>query len=167
MKLNQLSALKATKSIKRVGRGIGSGKGKTAGRGHKGQKSRSGVSVLGFIGGPLPFWRSIPRRGFKNAKFSQKSYALNLKEIQVLLDTKKIKEVTLDSLKKVGVAPKNAVLLRILGQGDLKTPVKIETHHLTASTLEKLKKLGAEVKMIQMPVAGPKIGKTSKKSETK
>ncbi|MBN1783925.1 MAG: 50S ribosomal protein L15 [Alphaproteobacteria bacterium] len=164
MKLNELSALKASKSAKRVGRGIGSGKGKTAGRGHKGQKSRSGVSLLGFIGGPLPFWRSIPRRGFKNGAFSQKAFALNLKELQVLVDAKKIKDtVSLALLQEKGVAPKKANVLRLLGQGDLKTVLKIEAHHATASAVEKMKKLGGEIKFIALPKQGPSTGKTAVK----
>ncbi len=164
MKLNELSALKSSKSAKRVGRGIGSGKGKTCGRGHKGQKSRSGVSLLGFIGGPLPFWRSIPKRGFKNADFGQKASAINLKEIQVLIDTKKIKDkISLSILQEKGLANKKAEILRILGQGELKTSLKIEAHHLSKSAEEKLKKLGAEVKMIALPKQGPKTGKTAVK----
>jgi len=163
MKLNELSALKSSKSAKRVGRGIGSGKGKTCGRGHKGQKSRSGVSLLGFIGGPLPFWRSIPKKGFKNA-FSQKAVGVNLQELQALVDAKKIKNsVSLLELQEKGLVSNKANILRILGQGELKTSLKIEAHHLTKTAEEKLKKLGAEIKMIALPKQGPKIGKTAVK----
>lgn len=164
MKLNELSALKASKSAKRVGRGIGSGKGKTAGRGHKGQKSRSGVSLLGFIGGPLPFWRSIPKRGFKNGAFAQKAFALNLKELQTLVDAKKIKDkVSLALLQEKGVAPKRANVLRILGQGELKAVLKIEAHHATASAADKLQKAGSEIKLLALPKQGPSKGKTAVK----
>ncbi|MHA1541022.1 MAG: 50S ribosomal protein L15 [Alphaproteobacteria bacterium] len=163
MKLNELPALKSSKSAKRVGRGIGSGKGKTCGRGHKGQKSRSGVSLLGFIGGPLPFWRSIPKKGFKNA-FCQKAVGINLQELQALVDAKKIKNsVSLVELQKKDLVSKKANVLRILGQGELKTVLKIEAHHMTKTAEAKLKKLGAEIKIIALPKQGPKTGKTAVK----
>lgn len=165
MKLNQIPALKASKSSKRVGRGIGSGKGKTAGRGTKGQKSRSGVSLLGNTGGNRPFWKSIPRRGFKNERFALKAYALNLKDINILVETKKIKEtISLDSLKKEGLAPKRADTLRILGQGDLKSPLKIQAHHFSKTAEEKITKLGGECIKIACPVQGPKTGKTAREA---
>ncbi|MBN2676340.1 MAG: 50S ribosomal protein L15 [Alphaproteobacteria bacterium] len=162
MKLNELSALKSSKSVKRVGRGIGSGKGKTCGRGHKGQKSRSGVSLLGFIGGPLQIWRTIPKRGFKNKRFASFCSEMNLAELEMLVSAKKIKDtVSVELLQKLDLL-KSGALLRILGQGKLKTALTVEAHHFSKSAEEAIKKAGGEVVVLPKPVRGPKIGKTAK-----
>ena len=125
MQLNQLKS-DNKKSRKRIGRGIGSGTGKTSGKGHKGQKSRSGVSIKGFEGGQMPIHRRLPKRGFKNI-FRIEYVTINLGTIQKLINEKKIipeNSLDLETLSKVGLLKKNNNNIKILAKGDFKSKIK-------------------------------------------
>ena len=121
--LNTLVNLKKKKiSKKRLGRGIGSGKGKTSGRGHKGQKSRSGVSIKGFEGGQMPLYRRLPKRGFRNI-FKKDFNIINLIQIQSFIDKKKISdkdEINVELLLKKKIIKKKLSGVKVLGKGELK-----------------------------------------------
>lgn len=148
--LNTLSDNKgARKKYKRLGRGIGSGKGKTSARGGKGQTARSGVALNGFEGGQMPLYRRLPKRGFKN--FTKVEYeVLNLDDIQKAIDTNKISadNITLSSLKKSGMFKGNLALLKILGTGKLNQKTKIEAHAVSKS-LESNSKSNLEVVIVE------------------
>ena len=133
----------------RVGRGIGSGKGKTSGRGVKGQKSRSGVSIKSFEGGQMPLYRRLPKRGF-NPIEKTKIAILNLDKIQTFIDKKSIKLTeTLNSelLKKLKLIKKNSIKLKILGSGNIKDKINIEADLASKSALEKLEKIGGSIQL--------------------
>ena len=152
MKLNETVKHSSYRSKKRVGRGIGSGKGKTSGSGHKGQKARSGVAINGFEGGQMPLHRRLPKFGFKN--FAKKNYyELNLDSIQKLIDKNSIKEdqsINILLLKKLGIVKnKDKRFLKILGTGELKAKNPIEYVKVTKSAEDKIKKLGIELKINQ------------------
>tara|TARA_Y100000748_G_scaffold213812_1_gene179302 strand:+ start:203 stop:658 length:456 start_codon:yes stop_codon:yes gene_type:complete len=148
-KLNNTSSVKINKI--RVGRGIGSGKGKTSGRGHKGQKSRSGVAIKSFEGGQMPLYRRLPKRGFNKPK--QISIGkINLGKIQFFIDKKKIKKgdkINLNLLKTLKIINKNTQKLKILGSGEVKDKVEIETNLLSKSAKEKLDKIGGTVQLLK------------------
>lgn len=156
MKLNDLSENPgATKAPKRVGRGIGSGSGKTAGRGVKGQKSRSGVAINGFEGGQMPLYRRLPKRGFTNI-FSKSFNVVSVGRIQAAIDAKKLDakaSVTIETLKAAGVIrrPKDGV--RLLADGDIKTAVTIEVSGASKAAIEKIEKAGGTVKLPAAPAA--------------
>ncbi|MEN8186505.1 MAG: 50S ribosomal protein L15 [Bacteroidota bacterium] len=145
MQLNNLKPAKGSiKQGKRIGRGEGSGKGGTATRGHKGQKSRSGYSrKIGFEGGQMPLQRRVPKFGFKN--INRKEYqGVNLDVLQKLVDDKKIKDtITLDILIENGLVGKND-LVKILGRGELKAKLDITVHKFTASAKEAIEKAGGK-----------------------
>ncbi len=146
--LNKLRKLKIKKL--RVGRGIGSGKGKTSGRGVKGQKSRSGVAIKSFEGGQMPLYRRLPKRGF-NTYNKNKTGALNLKTIQSFIETKKIKandKIDLALLKKLNIVKKKYNKLKLLGSGDIKEKLNIEVNYLSNSAKTKLEKSGSNIKII-------------------
>jgi len=131
----------------RVGRGIGSGKGKTSGRGVKGQKSRSGVAIKSFEGGQMPLYRRLPKRGFN--PISKKNIAiLNLDKIQSYIDKKSIKSsdvINSELLKKLNLINKNSIKLKILGSGQIKDKVNIEADLASRSAVEKLEKIGGSI----------------------
>ena len=133
----------------RVGRGIGSGKGKTSGRGVKGQKSRSGVAIKSFEGGQMPLYRRLPKRGFN--PISKKNIAiLNLEKIQSYIDKKSIKTsdvLNSDLLKKLNLINKNSIKLKILGSGEIKDKINIEADLASKSALEKLEKIGGSIQL--------------------
>ena len=133
----------------RVGRGIGSGKGKTSGRGVKGQKSRSGVSIKSFEGGQMPLYRRLPKRGFN--PIGKKNIAiLNLDKIQSFIDKKSIKiSEILNSnlLKKLKLINKNSIKLKILGSGNIKDKINIEADLASKSAIEKLEKVGGSIQI--------------------
>jgi len=133
----------------RVGRGIGSGKGKTSGRGVKGQKSRSGVAIKSFEGGQMPLYRRLPKRGFN--PIGKKNIAiLNLDKIQSYLDKKSIKiseTLNSDLLKKLKLINKNSVKLKILGSGNIKDKINIEADLASKSAIEKLEKVGGSIQI--------------------
>jgi large subunit ribosomal protein L15 len=133
----------------RVGRGIGSGKGKTSGRGVKGQKSRSGVAIKSFEGGQMPLYRRLPKRGFNPLKKSQIAI-LNLDKIQSYIDKKSIniKDLLNSSLlKKLNLINKNSMKLKILGTGEIKDKINIEADLASKSAIEKLEKIGGSIQL--------------------
>ena len=137
-----------TKKI-RVGRGIGSGKGKTSGRGVKGQKSRSGVAIKSFEGGQMPLYRRLPKRGF-NTISRKKVAKINLEKIQYYIEKKTIdlkETINHKLLKKLKIINKNSEFLKILGKGDIKDKISIETDLISKSAEEKLKKKGGTVEI--------------------
>ena len=140
---------KINKSKIRVGRGIGSGKGKTSGRGVKGQKSRSGVAIKSFEGGQMPLYRRLPKRGF-NSIGKQDIAILNLDKIQSFIDKKNIKTsdtLNSDLLKKLNLINKNSDKLKILGTGDIKDKINIEADLASKSAVEKLEKIGGSIQL--------------------
>ena len=133
----------------RVGRGIGSGKGKTSGRGVKGQKSRSGVAIKSFEGGQMPLYRRLPKRGF-NPVSKENIAILNLDKIQSYIDKKNIKTSDIlnsDLLKKLSLINKNSVKLKILGSGVIKDKINIEADLASKSAVEKLEKIGGSIQL--------------------
>ena len=140
---------KINKSKIRVGRGIGSGKGKTCGRGVKGQKSRSGVAIKSFEGGQMPLYRRLPKRGF-NPLFNGIIAILNLEKIQSYIDKKTIKAgevINSELLKKHKLINKNSTKLKILGTGEIKDKINIEANFVSKSALEKLEKIGRSIQL--------------------
>ena len=147
MKLNTL--VKTNKSKIRVGRGIGSGKGKTSGRGVKGQKSRSGVAIKSFEGGQMPLYRRLPKRGF-NPIEKIKVGKINLGSIQSFIENKKIKstdKIDLNLLKKLKLINKNTVKIKILGSGEIKEKISIHTDLISKSAKEKIDKIGGTIQL--------------------
>ena len=133
----------------RVGRGIGSGKGKTSGRGVKGQKSRSGVAIKSFEGGQMPLYRRLPKRGF-NPLSKENIAILNLEKIQFYIDKKNINPsevLNSDLLKKLKLINKNSVKLKILGTGEVKDKINIEADLASKSAIEKLEKIGGSIQL--------------------
>ena len=133
----------------RVGRGIGSGKGKTSGRGVKGQKSRSGVSIKSFEGGQMPLYRRLPKRGFNPV--SRNTVAiLNLEKIQSYINKKTINSndvINADLLKKLKIINKNSTKLKILGSGEIKDKINIEADLASKSAIDKLEKIGGSIQI--------------------
>ena len=145
MKLNTLTSQSRFK--KRLGRGIGSGKGKTSGRGHKGQKSRSGVAIKSFEGGQMPLYRRLPKRGFNPLK-KEKIAIINLSKISELIEKKKINEkekVSLDALKKVKILSKSYKKIKILGTGEIKFKINLVADFVSKSAKVKLEKIGGTI----------------------
>ena len=141
--------LKINKSKMRVGRGIGSGKGKTSGRGVKGQKSRSGVAIKSFEGGQMPLYRRLPKRGFNPIK-KDVIAILNLEKIQSFIDKKNINisdVLNSDLLKKLKLINKNSNKLKILGTGEIKEKINIEADLASKSALKKLEKIGGSIQL--------------------
>jgi large subunit ribosomal protein L15 len=148
-KLNTTSKVKIKKI--RVGRGIGSGKGKTSGRGVKGQKSRSGVAIKSFEGGQMPLYRRLPKRGFKSLK-KVKIVSINLKKIQNLIDNKKIKQdslINLNTLKEAKIINKSFNKIKILGMGELKSKINLNVDFISKSAKLKLEKAGGTINLKQ------------------
>ena len=145
MKLNTL--IKTNYPKLRVGRGIGSGKGKTSGRGVKGQKSRSGVAIKSFEGGQMPLYRRLPKRGFK--KIGKKNIAiLNLSDLTLFLKNKKIKiqdEISIKNLSEKKLIGKKYSKLKILGKGEVKEKLKITTDFISKSARSKIEKAGGSI----------------------
>jgi large subunit ribosomal protein L15 len=145
--LNNRNKIKRPKI--RVGRGIGSGKGKTSGRGVKGQKSRSGVAIKSFEGGQMPLYRRLPKRGFNPLSKNQIAI-LNLDKIQSYIDKKSINigDVLNSSLlKKLNLINKNSNKLKILGSGEIKDKINIEADLASKSAIEKLEKIGGSIQL--------------------
>jgi len=146
--------LNSTNSIKekkiRPGRGIGSGKGKTSGRGHKGQKSRRGVAIKSFEGGQMPLYRRLPKRGFNPIRTNNKIAKLNLGKIQYYISNKKIKlseKIDLILLKKLNIINKRRSRIKILGNGELKDKINLEVDFISKSVKDKLSKNGSIIKV--------------------
>jgi len=143
--LNSTSRVKIKKI--RVGRGIGSGKGKTSGRGVKGQKSRSGVAIKSFEGGQMPLFRRLPKRGFKPIK-KEKIAKLNLNTIQKMIDKKLIQKeniLNLEVLKNVKIIRKDYKRIKILGTGEIKNKINLSVDYISKSAKEKLEKSGSKI----------------------
>lgn len=155
MKLNQLRDNEgATKKRMRVGRGIGSGKGKTGGRGVKGQKSRTGVSINGFEGGQMPIYRRLPKRGFTNI-FRKDCVAVNLGRLQTAIDAGKLDisaVITAEKLVSAGVVRRVRDGIRLLGHGDFSAKVTIEVAGASRSAVDAVEKLGGKIVMLAAPV---------------
>ncbi len=140
---------KINKKKIRVGRGIGSGKGKTSGRGVKGQKSRSGVSIKSFEGGQMPLYRRLPKRGF-NPVVKKNIAVLNLEKIQSFIDKKSIKTsevLNSNLLKKLNLINKKSARLKILGSGQIKDKINIEADLASKSAIDKLEKIGGSIQI--------------------
>ena len=140
---------KLIKSKIRVGRGIGSGKGKTCGRGVKGQKSRSGVAIKSFEGGQMPLYRRLPKRGF-NPVSRDRVAVLNLEKIQSYIDKKTIKisdTINAELLKRLKLINKNSSKLKILGTGEIKEKINIEANLASKSAVKKLEKIGGTIQL--------------------
>ncbi|MER8867007.1 50S ribosomal protein L15 [Mesorhizobium sp. M0751] len=156
MKLNDLRDKDgATHSKKRLGRGIGSGSGKTAGRGVKGQKARSGVAVNGFEGGQMPLYRRLPKRGFNNI-FAKSFTVVSLARIQAALDAKKFDAktvVTAEALVAAGVIRRVKDGVRILSDGDIKAKLAFDVAGASKAAIEKIEKAGGSVKLPEKAAA--------------
>ena len=150
MKLNLLKS-KISRVKKRLGRGIGSSKGKTSGRGHKGQKSRSGIAIKSFEGGQMPLYRRLPKRGFRSLK--KKNLAIiNLNKIQQFFKDKKILpnvKLNLSTLQKSKIINKKYVKLKLLGMGDISEKFDAEVNFISNSAKEKIEKLGGKVTLLK------------------
>ena len=143
------NTVKVKVSKKRIGRGIGSGKGKTSGRGIKGQKSRSGVAIKSFEGGQMPLYRRLPKRGF-NPINKLKVAKINLDQLQRFVNSKRIDneaQINLDSLKKNKIINKSYLKFKILGNGNLTSKIDILADFTSVSAKEKIEKLGGTLKL--------------------
>ena len=151
MRLNELSDVNgARKDRKRVGRGIGSGTGKTAGRGVKGQKSRSGVAIKGFEGGQMPLHRRLPKRGFNNI-FAKEYNIFNLDRIQYFIDNGKLNDkevINTENLLKAKLISKEKNGLKILGRGNLKSKVVFEVSGASEKAIKLIEKAGSKITVI-------------------
>ncbi|MBB3911254.1 50S ribosomal protein L15 [Sphingomonas desiccabilis] len=166
MKLNELTDNQGARHRKmRVGRGIGSGKGKTAGRGQKGQKSREGVSIKGFEGGQMPLHMRLPKRGFNNI-FAKDYAEVNLGAIQALVDAGKLTATDIDhaALKAVGLARGGKDGVRLLGKGELTAKLSFTVAGVSASAREAVEKAGGTVNVIEVVPAAEKA--KAKKGQT-
>jgi len=149
MELNSL--IKNNKKKIRVGRGIGSGKGKTSSRGHKGQKSRSGVAIKSFEGGQMPLYRRLPKRGFKSLN-KDNTAILNLSKIQNMLEksSNDIKNtLDLKTLKDKNLINKKFLKLKILGTGEIKKNIEISAHFASKQALAKIEKVGGKITIVK------------------
>jgi len=152
MQLNTLNIRITKRRKKRLGRGIGSGKGKTCGRGHKGQKSRSGVAIKSFEGGQMPLYRRLPKRGFVSRNNKKLTAIISLSRIQEII--KKKTEISKDkinllSLQESKLINKKYKKLKLLGSGDLTDKLNIEVNLVSKSAKEKIEKLGGKVTLIK------------------
>ncbi|HWU60732.1 large subunit ribosomal protein L15 [Rhizobium aquaticum] len=151
MKLNEIKDNEgALPSKKRLGRGIGSGKGKTGGRGVKGQKARSGVAINGFEGGQMPIYRRLPKRGFNNI-FAAEYVTVSVGRIQAAIDAKKLdakKTIDAAALVAAGVLRRAKDGVRVLSDGELKAKVELEVSGISKAAAEKIEKAGGSVKIL-------------------
>ena len=145
LNLSNLGAPKgANSNKKRVGRGMGSGMGKTSTRGHKGQRSRSGSRMMrGFEGGQMPLHRRLPKRGFTNI-FRQEYQVLSLDTIELFAATKNVTELTLDSMKSLGLLKKKKALVKVLANGEINVAVTVYAHKFSKQAQEKIEKAGGK-----------------------
>ena len=151
MKLNDLN-IKIKRAKKRLGRGIGSTKGKTSGRGHKGQKSRSGVAIKSFEGGQMPLYRRLPKRGFKNFRNKKNIAMINLSKILEALQKKTLTSsntVNLSVLQKNKIIGKKYKKLKLLGTGEIKGKFDFEVNFISNTAKEKIEKLGGKVSLVK------------------
>lgn len=148
MKLNELRDNEgATHSRMRVGRGIGSGKGKTGGRGVKGQKSRSGVAIKGYEGGQMPIYRRLPKRGFTNI-FAKNFNVVSIERIEAAIEAKKLdakNTITVETLIEAGICRRALDGVRVLGDGEVKSKLTLEVAGASKSAIEKIEKAGGKI----------------------
>jgi large subunit ribosomal protein L15 len=151
MKLNELKDnAGARPDKKRLGRGIGSGKGKTSGRGVKGQKSRSGSSIGGFEGGQMPIYRRLPKRGFTNI-FAKEIASVNVGMIQKFIDAKRLdasKEINAEALVNAGLLRSTKLPVKVLGKGELKAKINLHVNAFSTSAKELIEKAGGSLTVI-------------------
>ena len=150
MTLNNL--IKNNKKKIRVGRGIGSGRGKTSSRGHKGQKSRSGVAIKSFEGGQMPLYRRLPKRGFKSINRKHDTVILNLSRLQNIIEKKnsEIKDlIDIKILKEKKFVNKKFSKLKILGTGEIKKNISITAHFASKQALKKIEKVGGKISIVK------------------
>ena len=169
MAIRNLSNLRAPRKAntgsKRVGRGMGSGMGKTSARGHKGQGQRTGTSMMrGFEGGQMPLYRRLPKRGFTNI-FRTEYTVVNLDRLVEQLEGHKLTEITLDDYKKLGLASSKKALIKILGSGELASALTIHAHKFSKSAVEKIEKAGGKAVVLGGDTVPP-TGKLKAKSAT-
>ena len=148
MYLNSLNYKVKTKKI-RLGRGIGSGKGKTSGRGHKGQKARSGIAIKSFEGGQMPLYRRLPKRGFNSIKKNNIAI-INLQQLQEFISKGKLNTkilINLNELKKNKIVKNKINKIKLLGNGDIKDKINLEVDFISKSAKEKIKKKGGSIKL--------------------
>ena len=148
MYLNSLNYKVKTKKI-RLGRGIGSGKGKTSGRGHKGQKARSGIAIKSFEGGQMPLYRRLPKRGFNSIKKNNIAI-INLKQLQEFISKGRLNTkilINLNELKKNKILKNKINKIKLLGNGDIKDKINIEVDFISKSAKEKIEKNGSSIKL--------------------
>ena len=152
MKLHELSGrVGSRKARKRIGRGIGSGKGKTGGRGGKGQTARSGVRIKGFEGGQMPLHRRLPKRGFRNTKFALKLNEINLGRLQEAIDAGKLDtagKIDADALVKAGILRRAKDGVRLLGSGELKAKIAVSVYGASKSAVAAVEKAGGTVEIL-------------------
>ncbi|MGH1375436.1 MAG: 50S ribosomal protein L15 [Alphaproteobacteria bacterium] len=157
MKLNELKPKEGSiKNRTRVGRGIGSGKGKTCGSGQKGQKSRSGVAIKGFEGGQMPLYQRLPKVGFRNTQFATNLAELTLGKLQEAIDNKKLdikKEIDEDALIAAGVVRRKLDGIKILVKGDFKSKVNLKVTKISKGAQEQVEKAGGKVELIVREIA--------------
>jgi len=148
MYLNSLNYKVKTKKI-RLGRGIGSGKGKTSGRGHKGQKARSGIAIKSFEGGQMPLYRRLPKRGFNSIKKNNNAI-INLQQLQEFISKGKLNTknlINLNELKKNKILKNKINKIKLLGNGDIKDKINLEVDFISKSAKEKIEKNGSSIKL--------------------
>ena len=148
MYLNSLNYKVKTKKI-RPGRGIGSGKGKTSGRGHKGQKARSGIAIKSFEGGQMPLYRRLPKRGFNSIKKNNIAI-INLQQLQEFISKGKLNTkilINLNELKKNKILKNKINKIKLLGNGDIKDKINLEVDFISKSAKEKIEKKGGSIKL--------------------
>ena len=152
MKLHELSGRAGSRKVrKRIGRGIGSGKGKTGGRGGKGQTARSGVRIKGFEGGQMPLLRRLPKRGFRNTKFALKLNEINLGRLQEAIDAGKLDtagKIDADALVKAGILRRAKDGVRLLGSGELKAKIAVSVYGASKSAVAAVEKAGGTVEIL-------------------
>ncbi len=169
MRLNELSDKPgATKARIRVGRGIGSGKGKTSGRGHKGQKSRSGVAIKGFEGGQMPLYRRVPKRGFHNL-FRKIYTAVNVGRLQSAIDAGKLDSkspITIATLLEAGIVRRPHDGVRLLAKGELKAKLTIEVTGASKAAIVAVEKAGGKVILTAPPKPTEAAGSDEQGDET-
>ena len=170
MRLNELRDKQgATRARKRLGRGIGSGLGKTSGRGMNGQKSRSGVAIKGFEGGQMPLSRRLPKRGFKNI-FTKHYNEINVGRIQVAIDAGRLdakNPVTLDALIGAGLVRRTRDGVRLLGHGEIKTKLAFEVTGASANAIKAVEAAGGSVTVTPLPRPKGKDGEDGKAEKPK
>ena len=167
LKLNNIVDKSSIKKPKRVGRGIGSGKGKTSGAGHKGQKSRSGVSIKGFEGGQMPLHRRLPKRGFKNP-FRKEFSIINLTDIDKAINSKKIdpsKEIAKAELLKAGLIRKNSIGIKLLANGKLNHSITIKVDKASKKAADSISKIKGKLIFEVAKEKNYSKNKNSKKQE--